>query len=182
MVDIFCREKLLHSALSAHSATTKQAISNALDAGMEVTIHERPITIDGWTGAGYTKIDPNTGAGGYMIDGGGSGGILIGYVFVIAIVVLAAVGIAGAVIAIATGGWIIGLLSLIWQLLNFASFIKSISESKNPGDISREGFKAIIGALAPKMPLLDIRATSYGFMLSALAFSDAIFGIIDLLY
>lgn len=173
---------IVNSALSAHSATTKQAISNALNAGLEVTIHERPITIDGWTGAGYTKIDPNTGAGGYMIDGGGSGGILIGYVFVIAIVVLAAVGIAGAVIAIATGGWIIGLLSLIWQLLNFASFIKSISESKNPGDISREGFKAIIGALAPKMPLLDIRATSYGFMLSALAFSDAIFGIIDLLY
>lgn len=117
-----------------------------------------------------------------MIDGGGSGGILIGYVFIIAIVVLAAVGIAGAVIAIATGGWIIGLLSLIWQLLNFASFIKSISESKTPDDISREGFKAIIGALAPKIPLLDIRATSYGFMLSALAFSDAIFGIIDLLY
>ena len=67
---------IVNSALSAHSATTKQAISNALDAGMEVTIHERPITIDGWTGAGYTKIDPNTGAGGYMIDGGGNGGVL----------------------------------------------------------------------------------------------------------
>ena len=64
------------SALSAHSASTKQAVSNALNAGMEVSIHERPITIDGWTGAGYTKIDPNTGAGGYMIDGGGNGGIL----------------------------------------------------------------------------------------------------------
>ena len=39
-----------------------------------MTIHEAPITQDGWTGAGLTIIDPNTGAGGYLIEGGSNGG------------------------------------------------------------------------------------------------------------
>ena len=67
---------IVNTALSAHSASTRQAVQNALDAGHEVTIHEKPITQSGWTGAGYTTIDPETGAGGYMIDGGSNGGDL----------------------------------------------------------------------------------------------------------
>ena len=65
---------IVNANLSAHSAATKQAVQNALDIGHEVTIHEAPITQSGWTGAGYTTIDPATGAGGYMIDGGSNGG------------------------------------------------------------------------------------------------------------
>ena len=42
--------------------------------GYEVTIHQSPITESGWTGAGYIQIDPSTGAGGYMIEGGANGG------------------------------------------------------------------------------------------------------------
>ena len=67
---------IVNANLSAHSAATKQAVQNALDIGHEVTIHERPITQSGWTGAGYTTIDPSTGAGGYMIEGGSNGGSL----------------------------------------------------------------------------------------------------------
>jgi hypothetical protein len=37
---------------------------------LDVTIHERPVTISGWTGAGYTTTDPETGAGGYLIEVG----------------------------------------------------------------------------------------------------------------
>ena len=55
------------------SANTRRDIQNALDAGYEVTVHEAPITLSGWTGAGYTFIDPETGAGGYIIDGGSNG-------------------------------------------------------------------------------------------------------------
>jgi hypothetical protein len=62
--------------LFSHSANTRQAVQNALDIGHEVTIHEKPITQSGWTGAGYTTIDPETGAGGYIIDGGSNGGWL----------------------------------------------------------------------------------------------------------
>jgi hypothetical protein len=64
---------IVNSNLAAHSYSTKQAIQNALDIGNEVTIHEAPITQSGWTGAGYTTIDPQTGAGGYIIDGGSNG-------------------------------------------------------------------------------------------------------------
>lgn len=54
---------IVGSVLSAHSIETQQAVQNALDVGLEVTIHEAPITQGGWTGAGYTTIDPETGAG-----------------------------------------------------------------------------------------------------------------------
>jgi hypothetical protein len=67
---------IVGSALSAHSIETQQAVQNALSVGLEVTIHERPVTISGWSGAGYTTIDPETGAGGYLIEGGSNGGWL----------------------------------------------------------------------------------------------------------
>ena len=65
---------IVNSNLSALSYSTKQGIQNALDAGNDVTTHERPIAQSGWTGAGYTFTDPSTGAGGYIIDGGSNGG------------------------------------------------------------------------------------------------------------
>ena len=67
---------IVNTSLAAHSQSTRQAVQNALDIGHEVTIHEAPITQSGWSGAGYTTIDPATGAGGYMIDGGSNGGFL----------------------------------------------------------------------------------------------------------
>ncbi|MCJ8503177.1 hypothetical protein, partial [Desulfatitalea alkaliphila] len=42
-----------------------------------VTAHEARINFHGWIGEGYTVIDPNTGAGAYMIAGGSNGGVLI---------------------------------------------------------------------------------------------------------
>jgi amino acid transporter len=50
-----------------------------------VTIHEQPINAYGWTGYGYSIIDPETGEGGYVIEGSGNGSlyILVGAVFLI---------------------------------------------------------------------------------------------------
>jgi hypothetical protein len=45
--------------------------------GKEVTIHEAPISAYGFTGSGYTVIDPQTGTGAYVIEGGARGGLLI---------------------------------------------------------------------------------------------------------
>jgi len=50
------------------------AISNAVNAGKTVTVHEREVSVPGWTGTGYMVIDPVTGDGAYMISGGGNGG------------------------------------------------------------------------------------------------------------
>jgi len=53
---------------------TKAEITNALSAGMEITIHQSDITVNGWTGSGYFILDPDTGAGAYKIGGGANGG------------------------------------------------------------------------------------------------------------
>lgn len=53
---------------------TVNAIRNAVSAGKEVTVHQSRVTARGWTGAGYIVLDPATGAGGYLIEGGANGG------------------------------------------------------------------------------------------------------------
>ena len=55
---------------------TRQDLINAINAGKEVTVHEAPVTINGWIGSGYFAIDTVTGAGGYIISGGANGGFL----------------------------------------------------------------------------------------------------------
>lgn len=57
-------------------ASVMEEVRNAINAGKEVTISQSPVKVGGWTGAGYTIIDPQTGAGAYMIEGGANGGLL----------------------------------------------------------------------------------------------------------
>jgi hypothetical protein len=40
-----------------------------------VTISQSTISYKGWTGAGYSIVDPNTGAGAYLIGGGADGSL-----------------------------------------------------------------------------------------------------------
>ncbi|WP_157117860.1 hypothetical protein [Oceanicoccus sagamiensis] len=49
---------------------TKDEILAQVNNGMVATVHQHPITYAGWTGVGYTIVDPETGAGGYKISGG----------------------------------------------------------------------------------------------------------------
>lgn len=58
------------------SADAENDIRNAVSAGKIATAHETRLNVNGWVGEGYTLIDPNTGAGAYMISGGGNGGYL----------------------------------------------------------------------------------------------------------
>lgn len=41
--------------------------------GRTVTVHEKTIHYKGWKGSGYIIIDPQTGSGAYLIDGGANG-------------------------------------------------------------------------------------------------------------
>jgi predicted GNAT superfamily acetyltransferase len=53
------------------SSSVGQEIRNAVQAGKEVTVHEKPVSAFG--GYGYSIVDPETGAAGaYVIEGGGS--------------------------------------------------------------------------------------------------------------
>lgn len=56
------------------SAEAEHDIRNAVNAGKIATAHETRINFNGWIGEGYILIDPSTGAGAYMISGGGNGG------------------------------------------------------------------------------------------------------------
>ena len=48
-------------------------IRNAVNAGKEVTVHEKSINKHRWKGFGYIVIDSETGAGAYIIEGSGNG-------------------------------------------------------------------------------------------------------------
>jgi hypothetical protein len=52
-------------------------IQNAVNTSKTVTISQSEITFNGWTGVGYIIIDPETGAGAYMISGGMNGAKII---------------------------------------------------------------------------------------------------------
>jgi transglutaminase-like putative cysteine protease len=82
-------------------AEAKNDIRNAVNAGKIATAHEVRINFNGWVGEGYTLIDPNTGAGGYIISGGGNGGeILVGGVAILALAGIGIIaGFAGIVVA-----------------------------------------------------------------------------------
>lgn len=60
------------------SVEAESDIRNAVYAGKTATTHESRINFNGWIGEGYTLIDKNTGAGAYMISGGGNGGQTLG--------------------------------------------------------------------------------------------------------
>lgn len=52
-------------------------IQNAVNAGKVVTVSQTNVTYNGWTGCGYIIINPETGAGAYMISEGLSGAAIL---------------------------------------------------------------------------------------------------------
>ena len=128
---------IVNTNLSAHSQSTKQAIQNALDTGQEVTVHEFPITQSGWTGAGYIHLDPQTGAGGYIIDGGSNGGTLLFFFLIIAIMVIS------VVFAATVGLWSLIITASI-QAVSYAAFLIELGTSKDPTYLSSKAFLSVM--------------------------------------
>jgi transglutaminase-like putative cysteine protease len=60
--------------LIQHNAATMAEINAALAAGETVITHTGSVSVNGWTGAGYVILDPETGAGAWKIAGGANGG------------------------------------------------------------------------------------------------------------
>jgi transglutaminase-like putative cysteine protease len=146
--------------LSAHSESTRNRVQQALDVGYEVTIHEAPIAQDGWSGAGFTLIDPITGAGGYLIEGGSSGGNLTwsdvgdGVMFFIEI------------IASYLGEAASGLKSLFGKLIGHVLLLKDVVEINDKCDgLQVAGVAAFIIGLSLALGKLLALASSAGFPL-----------------
>jgi len=119
--------------------TVGQEIQSAIQAGKEVTVHERQISAHGWTGYGYVITDPETGAGGYIIEGKGNGGFLVAF-FLCAISFIAAV-------FIIPSAPLLGLFMLAWEALNFALWIDAIKNSQNESDFNKANAGYAIGAV-----------------------------------
>jgi transglutaminase-like putative cysteine protease len=101
-------------------------IQNAVNTGKTVSVSKANISYNGWTGCGYIIIDPNNGAGAYMISGGFAGSgfslprlhpLLLFFIGA----VLTGIGIfagLGLGVALAIAGIIVGLYDLISNLLS----------------------------------------------------------------
>jgi hypothetical protein len=57
----------------ATSASVRNDIANAINAGHVAFVPEADLTHKGFSGIGYLLLDPQTGAGAYLIDGGRNG-------------------------------------------------------------------------------------------------------------
>jgi|GEM_PF-1013170 len=66
----------IYSSLNL-SSSVENAIYTAVAGGHEVTVPRDNITYLEWTGTGYIDMDPVTGAAGYIISGGQSGGATV---------------------------------------------------------------------------------------------------------
>ncbi len=123
-----------------------QEVRSAVQSGKEVIVHERPVNIQGWSGYGYVITDPETGAGGYIIEGRGNGGWLL-ILFAIALIAIAlfvtvslflAGYIAGFGLALALGGF----------YFTFTQLLDGIKSAQNDSDINRVAAFAATKALA----------------------------------
>ena len=106
------------------SSEVESEIRNAVLVGKVAITHEQPINFAGGTNIGYLFIDPETGAGAYLIGSGASGGelvlavlgTLLGVVGVGAAVGAFAFGLIGAAFFFVALGYIITYLSLVVTL------------------------------------------------------------------
>jgi len=118
----------------------KTDIQNAVNAGKVVTVSKTNITHKGWIGCGYIIINPETGAGAYMLSGGLNGGWLI-------LVLLSFI----AVILLSTLGPIGLILLGAWVIFCFTLYIKSVNgyiEKAESGEWSKEMANDMIGVIS----------------------------------
>ncbi|MDP2830235.1 MAG: transglutaminase domain-containing protein, partial [Sulfuricellaceae bacterium] len=104
------------------SASVMAEIQNALNAGNEVTVSEKPVTVAGWTGAGYIVIDPATGVGGYLIEGRANGGWLSLLGAASAALSSLVVGFTGLYVAV----WLFALLAAVTLAIIIAAEVEGI--------------------------------------------------------
>jgi hypothetical protein len=163
---------IVNTALSAHSVDTKRRVQRFLDSGMEVTIHQAPIVESGWKGAGFTSVEPATGAGGYSIEGGMNGSWLyLVATFAFALLSLGILAMFGPA-AILGYGWMLSA-----SIASAGKYLDVIGAEVNWQQVSNwiGFFLAIVGA-AVLIPALGVTVVG-----SAAIFS-AIVGIITAIY
>jgi transglutaminase-like putative cysteine protease len=157
------------------SASVMNAIRAALNAGKEVTVYEAPINYAGFNGAGYIIVDPQTGAGAYLIEGGANGGLLdfvVGAGFGATAYLGAFLSYVSLLSGIAGLGTALPILGLIVGLVVLAIAIAAIIETYMTADEQR--FSCFLGGFTAPIALLGGLGASrfariFGGLLSKLA-------------
>ena len=134
----------------------RSEISQALSLGLEVTVHEKPITINGWKGSGYSIINPDYGIGAYKISGAASGGFLV----LLGFIAIAVIAVAPIII----GGWSLmaglGALLAIKQAIDFADKVKNEYDPADTTDLSGDVFLLVLEAMVVTFMSLWAEAAS----------------------
>ncbi|MDB5813858.1 MAG: sugar-binding protein [Rhodocyclales bacterium] len=102
----------------------KAEIADALQNGKEVTVHQNPISQNGWTGSGYIVLDTDTGAGAYKIAGGANGGFL--FLAADGAMAIAKLALFAGIVGVITGTALIGVWFIALALL-FAAMISILA-------------------------------------------------------
>lgn len=154
-------------------ANTMADIEQALAAGEEVFTHATPISVTGWTGAGYIIFDPATGDGAYKISGGQNGGYSSYIIaFVVLMAAIAAVAVFGAMVLAAEGG----MIGLIFAVINLVTYIKSLYTADGEALTVYAPWKAALGVLLAALPFfavpvgLENDAKAFQWLLSGMNF------------
>ena len=106
-----------------------------MNAGKIVTVSKTDIYFNGWTGCGYIIVDPNTGAGAYMISGGMNGAWL--YLLAIAsfaFLFLSVFSLLGGPLGLVIAGIFTG-----WMMERFVSSIQATLKLEKEGRLTRDG-------------------------------------------
>lgn len=120
-----------------HDSGSMQDINQALNAGKEVITHQSRINYKNWTGSGYAIIDPDTGAGAYLISGGANGavayfyGVWLASITALFFLMIVASSIAGGPLAI--GAMLVLAMAIMpYILVILARVEKSLNPNNDP--------------------------------------------------
>jgi hypothetical protein len=121
-----------------------------------VTISQARITYSGWTGAGYVIIDPQTGAGSYLIEGGANGGVFaLALAVIFSLLFLQFAAIYLGLTAIATLAGIVGLLAgAALSYTNDLDLLSFVTARLIVATIIFFVFAAVLGPILPVLALI----------------------------
>lgn len=156
----------LSQALSAISLSPEieSEIRNAVLAGKVATTHDRPVNFAGGTNTGYILIDPETGAGAYLIAGGENGGFLVALVITILAVL--------ASLALISGGFVVaGIALFLWEIINFFFWIDAINNASNANEFNQANMGQALVGLLGLLLIPGIGAQAIIVLLFGIAFS-----------